>query len=168
MTVADLPAVAALAALIHPAFPEDMAVFADRLALHAAGCLVLAHNDTIGGYVLSHPWHDRQPPALNEVLARDAVPATTFYIHDLALAPTARGSGAAAAAVAMLAAHAAQLMLPNMTLVAVNNSVHFWQRLGFYVVIDPALADKLRSYDDAAAFMIRDLPRKENRDETHD
>lgn len=168
MTAADLSAVAALADLIHPAFPEDAAVFADRLALHAPGCLVLDCNTTICGYVLSHPWHNRQPPALNKVLAQDAVPATTFYIHDLALAPAARGSGAAAAIVARLAAHAAQLMLPNMTLVAVNNSVHFWQRLGFDVVIDPALADRLRSYDDAAAFMSRDLPRKENRDETHD
>ncbi|MET0221539.1 MAG: GNAT family N-acetyltransferase [Tardiphaga sp.] len=168
MTAADLPAVKALADLIHPAFPEDEAVFANRLALHGAGCRALELNDTICGYVLSHPWHDGQPPALNEVLPRDAAPATTFYIHDLALAPAARKSGAAAAVVAMLAAHAAELKLPNMTLVAVNNSVHFWQRLGFRIVIDPALADTLRSYDDDAAFMSRNLPRKENRDETHD
>jgi ribosomal protein S18 acetylase RimI-like enzyme len=155
MTPADLPVVKSLGDIIHPSYPEDAAVFANRLALHAAGCFVLDDNDTICGYVLSHPWHDRRPPALNEVLLAGAAPATTFYIHDLALAPAARRSGAATAVVAMLAAHATRLRLPNMTLVAVNNSVHFWQRQGFTIVADPQLERKLRSYGDQAAFMSR-------------
>jgi ribosomal protein S18 acetylase RimI-like enzyme len=154
--MADLPAVAALAAVIHPDFPESDAVFANRLALHAGGCDVLAGDDGLKGYVLSHPWQDRAPPPLNAVLAPVAVPST-YYIHDLALVPATRGSGAGTAIVGILAARARLLGLPNITLVAVNNSVHFWQRQGFTVTTDPALAAKLASYGDQARFMTREL-----------
>ncbi|MDB5621164.1 GNAT family N-acetyltransferase [Tardiphaga sp.] len=153
MTAADLPAVQAVADIVHPDFPEDAAVFADRLALHPDGCFTLQGDDATIGYVLSHPWHFKQPPKLNAILSRPAMPASTYYIHDLALLPAARKTGAAAAIVKTLAAHARALRLPNMTLVAVNNSVHFWQRQGFDIVVDPELERQLRSYDEHACFM---------------
>ena len=157
MTMADFPAVTALAEVIHPDFPESDAVFANRLALHAAGCAVLdGGDDGLFGYVLSHPWRDRSPPPLDAVLAPMAVPST-YYIHDLALRRHTRGSGAGSAIVRTLAAHARALGLPNMTLVAVNNSVHFWQRQGFTVTHDPALDSELASYGEHARFMTRDL-----------
>ena len=157
MTLADLPAVQALADVIHPDFPEDAAVFADRLDLHAAGCFILVGSSGAVGYVLSHPWLDSQPPRLNAILGQPVVPASTYYIHDLALLPAARKSGAAAAIVGMLATHASALRLHNMTLVAVNNSVHFWRRHGFDIVVDPDLDRQLRSYDAQACFMRREL-----------
>ena len=86
MTMADFPAVTALAEVIHPDFPESDAVFANRLALHAAGCEVLAADNGLKGYVLSHPWEDRAPPPLDALLAPVASPSTS-YIHDLALLP---------------------------------------------------------------------------------
>lgn len=156
MTLTDLPAVKALADTIHPAFPESDAVFANRLTLHPSGCEVLAGDDGLKGYVLSHPWLDRSPPPLDAVLAPVAAP-TTYYIHDLALLAETRGSGAGTAIAGLLAARAHALGLPNMTLVAVNNSVHFWQRQGFTVTEYPALEAKLLSYGDQARFMTRDL-----------
>jgi ribosomal protein S18 acetylase RimI-like enzyme len=157
MTAADLPAVQALADVIHPDFPEDAAVFADRLALHPAGCFMLQGDAGALGYVLSHPWLDGQPPKLNAILRRPAVPASTYYIHDLALLPAARKSGAAGVLVERLAKHASALQLQNMTLVAVNNSVHFWRRQGFDTVVDSDLDRQLRSYDAQACFMRREL-----------
>ena len=157
MVADDLVAVQALAAIIHPDYPEDAAVFADRLALHPAGCFMLESNSVAIGYVLSHPWHFKQPPKLNDILGEPAMSATTYYIHDLALLPAARKTGAAAAIVEMLAIQARALQLPNMTLVAVNNSVHFWRRQGFDVVVDPRLDRHLQSYDTQASFMSRDL-----------
>ncbi len=156
MTEADLPDVIAIADAVHPDFPEDEIVFANRLALHPCGCGVLDGANGIKGYVVSHPWHFNQPPALNALLTPAALPST-FYIHDLALLPETRKSGAGAVVVGMLSARAKLLNLPNMTLVAVNNSVHFWQRQGFTVTRDPALAAKLESYGDQAHFMTRDL-----------
>lgn len=156
MVDADLAAVKRLADIIHPAFPESDAMFANRLALDPRGCEVLDGDDGLKGYVLSHPWLDRSPPPLDAVLAPVAAP-TTYYIHDLALLPETRGSGAGSAIVGLLTAHARANNLPNMTLVAVNNSVHFWQRQGFTVTDDPALSAKLASYGDQARFMTRDL-----------
>jgi hypothetical protein len=40
MAAADLPAVNALAERIHPSFPEDAAIFAERLRLYPDGCRV--------------------------------------------------------------------------------------------------------------------------------
>ncbi|WP_328516527.1 hypothetical protein [Tardiphaga alba] len=49
MTAADLPIVKSLADIIHPAFPESEAVFANRLALHPDGCAVLDGDDGLRG-----------------------------------------------------------------------------------------------------------------------
>jgi len=156
MAVADLPAVKQLADVIHPDFPESDAVFANRLTLYPDGCDVLDGDDGPKGYVLSHPWHDRAPPSLDTLLTPVTAP-TTYYIHDLALLPETRGSGAGTAIVGLLAERAYANSFPNMTLVAVNNSVHFWRRQGFTVTQDPALGAKLASYGDQARFMTRDL-----------
>jgi GNAT superfamily N-acetyltransferase len=158
MTAGDLPAVAAIADRVHPAYPEDPAVAAERLALYPAGCRVLvAAGGALLGYVLSHPWHDAAPPALDSMLGTLPSPAPSYYLHDLALLPAARGSGAAAAVVRALASHAAAAGFKDMQLVAVNGSTGFWQRHGFRPVERPELVAKLRSYDADARFMVRDL-----------
>lgn len=157
MAAADLPAVMAAAAEVHPDYPEGEAVFAERLALHPAGCLVLAGEDGLGGYVLSHPWRLGQVPALDSLLGALPGDADAYYIHDLALLPGARGGGAASACVGRLAAHASAAGFARMALVAVGNSAGFWRRQGFREAHDEALARKLASYDDAARYMIRDL-----------
>jgi hypothetical protein len=56
MTLIDLPAVMATAAQVHPGYPEDEAVFAERLALAPQGCLCLERERPLAGYVVSHPW----------------------------------------------------------------------------------------------------------------
>jgi GNAT superfamily N-acetyltransferase len=157
MTAVDLPAVNAVAARVHPAYPEDEAVFAERLRLYPPGCHVLDRNGTIMAYAVSHPWVDRAPPLLNAPL--DGLPArpSTYYLHDIALLPEARGSGAAGAIVATLVARAGVERLPSLSLIAVKGSAGFWRRQGFEAVTDGALAAKLRSYGDDAQFMMRRL-----------
>jgi ribosomal protein S18 acetylase RimI-like enzyme len=157
MAVADLPTVMAVATAVHPDYPEGEAVFAERLALHPSGCLVLAGGEGLGGYVLSHPWRLGQVPALDSLLGALPDDADTYYIHDLALLPTARGGGAASACVDKLAAHARACGFARIALVAVGNSAGFWRRQGFREAHDEALARKLASYDDAARYMVRDL-----------
>jgi ribosomal protein S18 acetylase RimI-like enzyme len=156
MSEADVPSVIAIADAVHPDFPEDEAVFVNRLELHPNGCAVLLDDGNLKGYVVSHPWHFKQPPALNVLLTPAASPST-FYIHDLALLPETRKSGAATVVVDMLTARAKMMQLPNMTLVAVNNSVHFWQRQHFNIVHDSELDSKLQSYGDHARYMSREL-----------
>jgi hypothetical protein len=64
--------------------------------------------------------------------------------------------------VALLLARAQKEVLPSVSLVAVNNSVGFWERHGFrnvasQKIVNATLARKLRGYDEAAAFMVRQL-----------
>lgn len=151
--VADIPAVSAIAAKVHPGFFEDDAVFADRLALAPEGCWLLEGEDGAMGYVLSHPWRLGSVPALNTVLGALPAGADSFYIHDLALLPAARGSGAAGRMAARLIAAARNY--PTMSLVAVNGSLPFWSRFGFATYEDRALAAKLASYDAGARYMVR-------------
>jgi GNAT superfamily N-acetyltransferase len=157
MTPSDLAAVSVIAARVHPDYPEDDAVFAERLALYPAGCFVLANGTEAQGYLISHPWHRGRPPALNALLGALPAPATTYYVHDLALLPQARGSGAAGAIVATLIRHAADQRHKNISLVAVNNSVQFWQRQGFRIHDDAALTAKLASYDAQARYLLCEL-----------
>jgi N-acetylglutamate synthase-like GNAT family acetyltransferase len=92
---------------------------------------------------------------LNSLLGALPVSPTTYYIHDIALLPEARGTGAAKSVIAQLIVQARALGLPNLSLIAVNDSVAFWQRHGFVPTPDPALDKKLRSYDESARFMVR-------------
>ena len=157
MSIADLPLVNKLAARIHPDYPEDDAVFAERLRLYPQGCRVLEGEHGLVAYIVSHPWRHLEPPPLNALLGALPFQPSTFYIHDLALAPQAQGTGAGARIVASLADHAAASGHSSMSLIAVNGSAGFWQRQGFQAVHDPLLESKLRSYGDDARFMSRTL-----------
>lgn len=157
LTTLDLPEVETIAARVHPAFPEDIAVFAERQRLYPEGTRLLELDGVSAGYVLSHPWRFKALPALNSLL--DAIPAEadTYYLHDLALLPSARGTGAAAMIVGELLRHARAGGFATMSLVAVNGSLPFWYKHGFRTVNTPELADKLASYEAAARFMVKPL-----------
>jgi ribosomal protein S18 acetylase RimI-like enzyme len=155
MSPADLPAALAVADIVHPRYPEDPAIFAERLALYPPGCLVLMQGEDRIGYIVSHPWTYGEPPALNSLLGALPLAPSTYYIHDIALLPQARGTGATKTVIARLVDRAEASGLPNLSLIAVNDSVAFWQRHGFVETSDPALDTKLRSYDESARFMLR-------------
>lgn len=153
MQAADLPQVALIAAQVHPAYPEHPAVFAERLQLYPSGCWVWQQADALAGYLFSHPWHAMQPPALDSLL--QALPgidgltksASTYYLHDIALLPLARGQQATPRILPLLAQLARELGLDNLSLVAVNQSLAFWQGLGFSPLpAEPGLSAKLESY----------------------
>jgi GNAT superfamily N-acetyltransferase len=150
MREADLPAVSTIATAVHPAHPESEAVFAERLSLAASGCLMLEFGGLPAGYVLAHPWHRKRPPALNTLLGTLPRSAEVLYLHDIALLPAARGTGAGGEAIRRLAAMAGRL---PMALVALGGTEEFWRHQGFAVVPDPALEAVLRRYDPEAHYM---------------
>lgn len=152
MTDTDLPRVMDIANAVHPSFPEDAAVFAERLRLYPHGCQVLTQDGAIMGYVVSHPWAGA-PPALDTLLGKLPDTPSTYYIHDLALMPGSRGNGVADTLVAALIAHARQNKFATITLVAVNNSQRFWRKHGFGVVNDDAMTAKIKSYGADARIM---------------
>jgi ribosomal protein S18 acetylase RimI-like enzyme len=151
----DLDAVVAIAAQVHPRFPEERAVFADKLRLHALGALLLDGGHGAAGYCFAHPWHGTRPPPLDTVLGSLPAQADALYLHDLALLPQARGTGAGSAAVAILLAQAMALALERVCLVAVNGSVPYWTRHGFAARESAPLQAKLASYGADARWMLR-------------
>ena len=157
MTTLDLPAVEAIAARVHPAFPEDVTVFAERQRLYPDGTLLLELDGVPSGYILSHPWRFGALPALNSLLGAIPADADTYYLHDLALLPAARGTGAAAMVVGDILRHARLGGFASASLVAVNGSLPFWYKHGFREVPAPDLAEKLASYEQAARLMARRL-----------
>ena len=158
MTSADLDAVAALAAVGFPDHFEGRDCFENRLALNPSGCFVLAgEGGALQGYLVAYPWTADAPPALNTLIAAIPGDASVMYLHDLAIAPTARGGGWSRPVVAQLARNARAAGWPALALVAVNDAAPFWERHGFVVADPPGMADKLAGYGADARYMVRRL-----------
>lgn len=157
MRADDLDDVLAVAAAVHPGFPERREVFAERLDLFPEGCHVLRSAEAgIGGYAVSHPWHARRPVPLDTLL--HAMPqATCRYVHDVAVLPAWRGGGHAGRIVGRIVRDAYRSGVSEVSLVAVSGSAAFWERQGFHEVTEPGLAAKLESYGADARFMVRTL-----------
>jgi len=156
MAPADLDGVVRVARIAFPDHFEDRACFAERLALYPQGCFVLDAGQ-VAGYLIAYPWRSASAPPLNTVIGTLPLGADVLYLHDLALHPDARGQGATSAIVERLAVQARAEGWPVIALVAVNDATAFWQRMGFGVVDDPAMAAKLASYGADARYMVRKL-----------
>ena len=157
MASCDLDDVLAVAAAVHPDFPERREVFAERLALFPAGCHILRLADgSAAGYAVSHPWHARRPVPLDTLL-HEVPQSTCRYIHDVAMLPDARGAGFAGQIVGRIVRDAYRAGASEVSLVAVSGSAPFWERHGFHPLTEPGLAAKLESYGDDCRFMVRSL-----------
>jgi len=158
MTEADLDGVVEVAQLSFPDHPEDLACFANRLALNPSGCFALAGDDgKVVGYLVAYPWQRYAAPALNTQIEAPPVQTEGIYLHDLAIHPDLRGGGYTRPVVEALAAQSLAAGYNRLTLVAVNNASGFWERNGFRVMNPEDMAAKLASYGDDARYMEREL-----------
>ena len=155
MTVADLPAVAAISDAVHGRYSEPREVYAERLALYPGGCFVLTGAGVPAGYLIAHPWHRGAPPRLNALLGAIPADADTFYLHDIALLPETRGSGAGRKAVDLTIAAARATGFGEITLMAVGGADSFWAAQNFAIV--DAAPDILASYGPEARLMRRTI-----------
>lgn len=155
MTERDLPAVQALADAAHPGLSERPEVFADKRAHCPEGCLVLAAGEAVAGYGFAHPWCLDVVPKLDAPLGVLPPRPDCLYLHDVVVAPAARGQGAAGAYVAAMSALARSRGLPMLALVSVHETWPMWQRHGFRVVDRPEMVAVLADYGPAARYMVR-------------
>ena len=153
----DLGRVECVADIVHPNYPEDAAVFAERLRLYPAGCLALEFEQRIRGYAIGHPWFVQRPPALNSQLRELPGRPETFYIHDLALLPDMRGAGFGVEIVDLFVEQAKIAGLDSMSLIAVSRSLSFWHKNGFQIVDQETIRASLETYGKEAVFMERRL-----------
>lgn len=156
MTADDLPAVRAAAAEIHQDYPEDAAVFAERLALFPAGCWLATDCRGAVGYAVMHPGRLGRPPCLNSLLGALPAPADCLYLHDIALTAAARGGGLGARALILAAGVADGLGLATLALTSTPAAAGYWRSRGFIDRPgDAELAAHLASYGPGMAYMTR-------------
>ncbi|MCA3261868.1 MAG: GNAT family N-acetyltransferase [Telmatospirillum sp.] len=147
MTAEDVAFVAELGLAIYPHLPESVGSFAAKFAATPEACRVACDRDgSRVGYCVALWAELGRPPKLDDV-AYAPCARECLHLHDLAVAPAARGQGLVAQAVAHLRGVAGALPL---TLVAVNGSAPLWRRFGFSEV-----AGSAASYGADALYMRR-------------
>jgi GNAT superfamily N-acetyltransferase len=151
--MSDLAAASAIAASVHPDYPEDDAVMAERLRLCPEGCFALTADDDLLGYAVGHPWLARSVPDLDTLLGALPQPAGAWCLHDVALSPEARGRGAASDLVGLMRDEARRRRLPALVLVAVGDAAGFWRRHGFRAIPEAPPP----GYGAGATLMTRDV-----------
>jgi ribosomal protein S18 acetylase RimI-like enzyme len=153
---ADLDALMAVAAVVHPTFPERRETFADKLAL-APDCnfALQGEGGGVAGYAVALPWRTGEVVALDTTYGALPAPCDVLYIHDIALLPAARGRALAGEAVTLLVAAARRRALAQLALTAVYGAEAVWARHGFREVSNPHLQAKLAFYGDGARYMVR-------------
>lgn len=137
---------------------EGQACFEERLHLFPKGCFALASEENVRGYLITYPWPEGTVPPLNSALGALPEDQGVFYLHDLALHPDVRGQGHTRPIVARMVEVLKELGARKVALVSVNDSVPFWQGMGFEpVVADEAMTKKLASYGEDSTYMIMGL-----------
>ncbi|KAB2963364.1 GNAT family N-acetyltransferase [Zoogloea sp.] len=151
----DLPAIMDIQARCYSAIvPETQASMGAKLAASPGTCFVAEHQGKIHAYLLALPWHFASPPGLDAPECRLPATPDTLYLHDLAVAPEARGSRTAGALVHAFLGALAALRLPRASLIAIQSSSTWWARHGFEpVAVDADLAARLASYGQDACYM---------------
>lgn len=153
----DMDAVVDIAGRVHPALPERPAVLAEKLRLFPAGCRKLVADEVTCGYALAHPWLLAAPPALDAFLVSLPADADCLFIHDVAVLPEARGSGAAAAYMTAAEAVARAHALPAIALIAAYGTARLWRRFGFRAPAAAPPAAELAAYGAQARYLVRHL-----------
>jgi GNAT superfamily N-acetyltransferase len=147
--------VQAISELIHPTLPERLEVLDEKRRLSPGTCLGYGGGE-IQGYGIAHPWLFGRIPALDVYL--DGLPPVPdcLFVHDVALLPHVRGRGAAIRFIRRLDGLARADELRGLACVAVYGAERVWSQLGFEVVADRDLDEKLRAYG-GALYMVRRL-----------
>ena len=135
MAAADLPAVLAIQALCYTELtPESRESLHAKLSASQSTCLIASLDGHPAGYLIALPWEFSNPPALDAQTCRLPPSPDCLYLHDLAVAPGARGSGAGRALVDRFLTQLKRSGLGRASLVAVQDSAPYWERHGFRVV----------------------------------
>jgi len=153
----DMPAVMRIQAACYTQIvPESHASMAAKVDAAPLTCFLAQAGDAAVGYLIAVPVAYPRLPALDAPTYAVPPDADTLYLHDLAVAPAGRGTGAAQALVRVVLEAGQAAGLRRACLVAIQDSVAFWQRFGFAPVHAPdaQVAEKLSSYGAGARLMV--------------
>ena len=151
----DLPAVLAVqAACYPPSMQEPEPTVLARIAAAGKSCLVALDAEGVCAYLFAYPSRLGVVTPLGASFDL-AAHADTLYLHDLAVAPRAKGRGLARALAGRALAWASKQGLPRSALVSVQDSAGFWSALGYRpAALDcPGARAALATYPGQACYM---------------
>lgn len=136
--------------------PESEESLRAKLTASPATCFVASLENKVIAYLISLPWQFQSPPALNAATCELKNDPDCLYLHDVAVAPVARGSGVAARLVERFLSCLHALNLGRASLIAVQNSASYWRKFGFESVTPTdLLRAKLATYGNGVEYMQR-------------
>lgn len=138
-TPADAAPIATLARAELGDYGEAADLYAERIALAPEGCWVLGDGGTLVGHCISHPWHRFAPPAMHTLLGSIPAGVDCWYLHDVVVAPTGRGTKTVERLLPILATTAAAHSIATLALIAVGGADAYWARQGFVAATGGAL-----------------------------
>lgn len=156
MADSDLESVVAIQQAAYPRTPRQWrGSIPERVRFFPGGCRVAQLNGSLAGYLVSHPWALGAVPAQSGSLDRPPR-LDCYYIHDLAVLPQARRSGAGRHLLESAISIARERGFRSVTLTAGRDSERFWLAFGFRAAHQgPALLQaRLREYGRQAQYMI--------------
>ena len=152
-TIQDLDEILQIQSKVHDISHYDTKeIFVSRINLYPNGCWVAQNNNTIVGYLISHPWVVGDIPDINEIFI---IPnnSNCYYIHDIAILPKYRGNGYSRALLKNIIEKNNKL-----SLIALPRAISFWKKLGFRKSILKR-KDKIKRYSSkcgkSALYMTR-------------
>jgi len=137
----------------HQIEPESLATLKSKWTSTPSCCFVYRSEGKVLAYLLAHAWDSQVPPKLFQPL-----PSTThgryLFLHDLSVSRQLSGFGVGTKMVNHLLDVAKAEGFEEISLVAIQNSVPFWSRMGFQVVANQKACS---SYGGNASVMRRVL-----------
>lgn len=155
MLESDLPVVLAIQAECYEERKrESLAAFLTKVEGSPGTCFVAEIEPHVVGYLVAVPIRFEEPPRLNAQTFQTPADADSLYLHDLAVVPAARRSGAARQLVEAFFVRIRALNLSRGCLTAVQQSAPYWSRHGFRTVtITEPIRDRLATYGADAEYM---------------
>ena len=158
---ADLGRILEIQKASYTEIPQERGeVLAEKFMLFPVGCRVYVRDERVEGYLFSHPGILDNPPKLDTALHAIPENADCYFIHDVVVAPNARGDGAGALMLAHAERVAAKMNFNFLALVAVQDSRGYWEKHGFSesaLTNSSELPSILSGYQSTAAYLIKKL-----------
>ena len=133
---------------------ESEGAFLAKLNASPASCFIALMAESPVGYLVAVPAEAGCLLPLNSQAYSVPSGANALYLHDLAVHPTVRGLGVAAALIEAYFKSLKQLKLQFACLTAVNESSEFWRRYGFRKVVPiNSSSEQMATYGEGAQYM---------------
>ncbi|MGI2168797.1 GNAT family N-acetyltransferase [Shewanella sp. MF05960] len=136
--------------------PESLSVMQSKWLASPSTCVVFEQTQQVLAYALVHPWNRGDAPSLDSEISSQH--STSWYLHDMAIAPSAQGLGVGKQLLTHVLNQASALNIDGIGLVAVQGAHTYWLQQGFKPhATSPKLTQSLSSYPAGACYLYLTL-----------